>query len=86
MKQRIFINKVQYVMVSESDFEDVLGNEYCSFNTDYDNLDWFVNDVIVLENEMVFCFQNTKKDIILTDEAQEVLLKKIIVAFLKKTQ
>ena len=34
-------------------------------------MDWFVNEVIKLENKMAFYFKNTKKDINMTDEDEE---------------
>ena len=37
----------------------------------YDNVDWFVNKVIILENEMTFYFKNTKKYIIMTGRDEE---------------
>ena len=37
----------------------------------YDNVDWFVNEVIKLENKMNFSFKNNKKDIIITEEDEE---------------
>ena len=37
----------------------------------YENVDWFVDEIIKLENKMAFFFKNTKKDIITTDEDQE---------------
>ena len=32
----------------------------------YDNVDWFVNQAIKVENKVAFYFRNTKKDIIMT--------------------
>ena len=34
----------------------------------YDNVDWYVYEVIKLENKMAFCFKNSKKDNITTKE------------------
>ena len=37
----------------------------------YNNVNWFENEVIKLENKMVFYFKNTKEDIIMTKENEE---------------
>ena len=55
-----------YHIVSE--LEDILKSEYYKSPLGYDNVDWFVNEVIKLENKMTFFFKNTKKDIIMTEE------------------
>ena len=36
-----------------------------------DNVEWFVNEVIKIENKMKFYFKNTKKDIVMTQEDEE---------------
>ena len=58
-----------YRIVSE--LEDVLKSGYYRSPLRYDNVDWFVNVVIKLENKMAFYFRNTKKDIIMTEEDEE---------------
>ena len=58
-----------YHIVSE--LEDVLKSEYYNSPLGYDNVDWFVDEVIKLENKMAFYFKNTKKDIIMTDDDEE---------------
>ena len=58
-----------YHIVSELD--DVLKSDYYKSPLGYNNADWFVDDVIKLENKMAFYFKNTKKDIILTEENEE---------------
>ena len=55
-----------YHIVSE--LEDVLKSDYYESPLGYDNVDWFVNEVIRLENKKAFYFKNTNKDIIMTDE------------------
>ena len=55
-----------YHIVSE--LEDILKSEYYKSPLGYDNVDWFVDEVIKLENKMAFYFKNTKKDIIMTEE------------------
>ena len=58
-----------YHIVSE--LEDVLKSDYYKSPLGYDNVDWFVDEVIKLENKMAFYFKNTKKDIIMTEENEE---------------
>ena len=58
-----------YYIVSE--LNDILQSGYYNSPLDYNNVDWFVNEVIKLENKMNFYFKNTKKDIIMTQEDEE---------------
>ena len=51
--------------------EDVLESGYYESSLDYDNVDWFVKEIIKLESKMVFCFKKTNKDIIMTKENEE---------------
>ena len=51
--------------------EDVLKSGYYESPLGYDNVDWFVEEVIKLGNKMAFYFKNTKKDIIMTKENEE---------------
>ena len=55
-----------YHIVSE--LEDNLKSDYYKSPLGYNNVDWFVDEVIKLENKMAFYFKNTNKDIIMTDE------------------
>ena len=48
-----------YYIISELEY--VLQKFYYSSNLNYDNVDCFVSEVIILENEMAFYFKNTKK-------------------------
>ena len=52
----------------ESDLENVLQSGYFKFPLAYDNVDWFVDELIKLENKMASYFKNTKKDIVKTQE------------------
>ena len=54
-----------------SELEDVLKSDYYKSPLGYDNVDWFVNEGIKLENKMAFYFKNTKKDIIMTEKDEE---------------
>ena len=58
-----------YHIVSE--LGDVLQSGYHNTTLGYNNVDWFVVEVIKLENKMAFCFKNTEKDIIMTEEIEE---------------
>ena len=49
-----------YYIVSE--LENVLKSSYYKSPFGYDNVDWFVDEVIKLENKMAFYFKNVKKD------------------------
>ena len=53
------------------ELEDVLESGYYKSPLAYDNVDWFINEVIKLENKMAFYFRNTKKDIIMTEDDEE---------------
>ena len=55
----------------ESELEDVLQSGYFKSPLGYDNVDWFVDENIELENKMAFYFKNTKKDIIMTEKDEE---------------
>ena len=50
----------------------------------YNNVDWFVDEVIKLENLMAFYFKNTKKDIIMTEENEEDYRSRIVCRFCEK--
>ena len=68
------ISELEYVLESGY-FESLLG---------FDNLDWFVKEVIKLENKMNFWFRNTKKDMIMTQEDKEDFEKSSICRFFEK--
>ena len=55
----------------ESELEDVLKSDYYTSPLVYNNVDWFVNEVVNLENKMAFYFKKTKKDIIMTEENED---------------
>ena len=64
--------------------EDVLESGYYESPLGYDNVDWYVNQVIKLKNEMAFHFKNTKKDTIMTKEDEEDYKKNNICRFCEK--
>ena len=54
-----------------SELEDVLKSNYYKSPLGYDNVEWFVDQIIKLENKMAFYFKNTNKDIVMTDKDEE---------------
>ena len=79
-KQNLVLNR--YYIISE--LEDVSGSGYYESPLGYDNVDWFVKENIKLENKMVFYFKNTKEDIIMTKENEEVFKINNICRFYEK--
>ena len=71
-----------YYIVSE--IEDVLKSGYHKSPLGHNNVDWFVNEVIKLENKMAFYFKNTKKDIIMTEKDAEDFRNDNICRFCEK--
>ena len=51
--------------------EKVLKSGYYRSNLDYDNVDFFGNEVIKIENKIPLYFKNTEKNIIMTEEDEE---------------
>ena len=66
-KQNPVFNGYHFV----SELEDVLKSDYYKSPLGYDNVDWFVDEVIRLENKMAFYFKNTNKNNIMTEEDDE---------------
>ena len=54
-----------------SEISDVLQSGYYDFPLGYDSADWFVQEVIILENEINFFPKSTKKYNILTEKDYE---------------
>ena len=54
-----------------SELEDVLQSGYYKSPLGYDNIDWFVDEVIKLENKMAFFLKKTKKDINMTKKNED---------------
>ena len=79
-KQKPVLNG--YYIISE--LNDVLKSGYYESPLGYDNVDWFVKEVIKLENKMAFYFKETKKDIIMTQEDEEKYKNKNICRFCEK--
>ena len=79
-KQKPVLNG--YYIISE--LEDVLKSGYYESPLGYDNIDWFVKEVIKLENKMAFYFKETNKDIIMTQEDEEDYKNNNICRFCEK--
>ena len=71
-----------YEIVSE--LEDALKSGYYKSPLAYDNVDWFVDEVIEIENKTAFCLKNTTKDIIMTEKDEEDYRKNNICRFCEK--
>ena len=54
-----------------SELEDILKSGYHKSPFRYNNVDWFVDEVIKLENKMLFYFKNTNEAIIMTEKYEE---------------
>ena len=68
-----------------SELEVVLKSGYYKFPLGYDNVDWFVDEVIKLEKKMAIYFKFTKKDIIMTGEDEEDFRNNNICRFYEKS-
>ena len=79
-KQNPVING--YHIISE--LEDILKSDYYKSPLGHNNVDWFVNEVIKIENKMAFYFKNTNKDIIMTQEDEEEFRNNNICRFCEK--
>ena len=64
--------------------EDVLTSGYHKSPLGYINVDWFVNEVIKLENKMAVYFKNTNKDIVMTEVDEENFETTFIFRFCEK--
>ena len=71
-----------YCIISE--LNDVLESGHYESPLSYDNVDWFVKEVINLENKMAFYFKETKKYIIMTQENEEDFKNNNICRFCEK--
>ena len=67
-KQNLVLNDYHI----ESELIDILHSGYHKFPLGYNNVDWFVNEVIKLENEKAFYLKYFLKDIIMTEEDEKV--------------
>ena len=67
-----------------SELEDVLKSDYYKSPLGYNNVDWFVDEVIKLENKLTFYFKNTNKHIFMTKKDEEDFEKNNICRFCEK--
>ena len=58
---------------------DVLESDYYESPSGFDNVDWFVKEIIKLENKMAFYFEEIKKEIIMIKEDEEDYKKNNII-------
>ena len=56
---------------TETELDHILKSGYHKSSLGYENVNWFVDDIVKLENKKNFWFKNTKKDIIMTEEDQQ---------------
>ena len=68
-----------------SELEDILKSNYHKSPLGYNNADWFVDELIKLENKMAFYFKNTNKNIIMTEKNEEDYRNNNTCQFCKKT-
>ena len=71
-----------YYIIPE--LNDVLESGYYESPLGYDIVDWFVEEVINLENKMAFHFKETKKDIIMKQEDEKDFRNNSICRFCEK--
>ena len=55
----------------QSELSYILKSGYHKSPSGHENVDWFVHEIVKLENKMNFWFKNTKKDIIMTEEDKQ---------------
>ena len=67
-----------------SELNDVLINGYYIYPLGYDIADWFVNEVMKLDDKMVFCFKRTNRDITMIEEDCEQYKNTTIFRFFEK--
>ena len=68
----------------KSELEGILISGYHKSPLGYNIVDWFVDEVIKLENKMTFYFKNTNKDIFMTKEDEEAFENNFIWRFCEK--
>ena len=67
-----------------SELEDVLESDYFKSPIGYDNVDWFVNEVIKMKNKMAFFFKTPRKISLWKRKIKKIIEIIIIVIFVKK--
>ena len=64
--------------------EDVVKSGFCESPLGNDSVYWYVNEVKKLENKKASFLKNTKEDIIITAENEEIFKMITFVDFVKK--
>ena len=66
----IFVNKnpIYIGCFKVSELDDVLKSGNYASTLRCNNADWFVGEVIKMENKMAVCFKNTNEDISMSEE------------------
>ena len=67
----------------ESELENVLKSGYYESPLRYNYVNWFMGEIINLENKMAFSFKNTNKDIIMRKKKKVIAMTKFV-DFMKK--
>ena len=67
-----------------SELEDILKSDYYKSHLGYDEVDWFVNEVIKIGNKVTFYFENTENDFVMTEEDEQDCRKNFICSFCEK--
>ena len=68
-----------------SELEDVLKSDYYKSPLGYNTLDWFLVEVIKIENKITFYYKNSNKEIIITEEKEGDFSNSNICRFSEKT-
>ena len=77
-------NPVPNVYRILSELDDILQNGYHKSRLEYINVDWFVDEVIKIENKLAFYFKSTNKDFIIAEENEVDYRNKKVCRFCKK--
>ena len=64
--------------------QDVSESGYYESPLGYDNVDWYVTQVLKLENKLAVSFKNTKEDIVMTEDDEEDFRDNNICRFCEK--
>ena len=67
-----------------SELDDVLKGRYLICPLGYENVVWFVDEIIKMESKIAFYFKNNIKDIILTEENEKDFENNDVCRFCKK--
>ena len=68
----------------KSELDNILKSEYHKSPLGYENVNWFVDEIVKLENKMNFWFKNTKKGIIMKEEDNQDFVNNNICRYCEK--